>query len=59
MQKNNYNKNVTQPECIKMHQKISFIIIIIILIILVLVPLFSTIQSGIDSTEGYYKESNN
>jgi hypothetical protein len=39
-------------------QKVSFFLITFILIILVMIPLFSTIQSGFDSTNGYYENSN-
>lgn len=39
-------------------QKISFFLIAVILIILVMIPLFSTIQSGFDSTDGYYQNLN-
>jgi len=38
-------------------QVISFFFITIILIILVLIPLFSAIQTGFDSTSDYYQES--
>jgi len=38
-------------------QKISFFLIAVIFIILVMIPLFGTIQSGFDSTDGYYQSS--
>ncbi len=38
-------------------QKISFFLITFILIILVMIPLLATIQSGFDSTNGYYENA--
>lgn len=39
-------------------QKISFVLIAFIFIILAMLPLFSTIQNGFDSTDGYYENVN-
>jgi len=56
-----YNKNVVKTRYQTMQQeiqKISFFLITLILIILVMIPLLTTIQSGFDSTNGYYENSN-